>query len=95
MIVELKKIEALENRSVRVTFKTEADDFSFIVPREHASWVCRILTDYAFGYGDYFLMLEKKIRKPTGEESLLFTRVYKSGRSDTLQISRYGYEQEK
>lgn len=94
MIVELKKIEALENRSVRITLKTETDDFSFVVPRVHASRVCRNLISFSFDAWNYFMMLEKKIWERTGEESLLFTKVSQNGESFTLQITRYEYEQE-
>lgn len=94
MIVNLKSIEVTDNGHARVTFRTEKANFSFIVPRVHASRVCRNLIDFTFDAGDYFLMLEKKIWERTGEESLLFTRVYKNGHNDTLQITRYEYEQE-
>lgn len=92
MIVNLKNIEATDNGHARVTFRTEKGNFSFIVPRVHASRVCRNLIDFTFDAGDYFLMLEKKIWERTGTESLLFTRVYKNGYEDTLQITRYECE---
>ena len=94
MIVNLKSIEVTDNGHARITFRTEKGNFSFIVPRVHASRVCRNLIDFTFDAGNYFMMLEKKIWKRTGEESLLFTKVYQSGKSETLQITRYEYEQE-
>lgn len=94
MIVNLKSIETTDNGHARVTFRTEKGNFSFIVPRVHASRVCRDLIDFTFDAGDYFLMLEKVIWERTGTESLLFTRVYKYGHNDTMQITRYEYESE-
>ena len=89
MIVTLKTIEAMDNGAARITFGTEQEDFSFIIPRVHASRVCKTIVDFAFDCFQKVITLDKPIWERTGKESLLFTCAYQDGTTKELQIVNY------
>ena len=94
MIVELKKIEVLDNGAARIVLKNGTDDFSFVVPKAFAPRICHFLINSSFDNGNSVLMLEKEIYPRTGKESLFFRyQPWNENKMEQLQITQYKYEQ--
>ena len=95
MIVQLNRIEQLNNGSAHIVFNTESDSqFSFIVPKAFAATPCKYIIENTFYPGNE-LNIEFVTWERTNKESMIITSTSAVDDFKTkLQLTQYTRDKE-